>query len=328
MGAMSVTNPSPVEARDGRPMPAADPWTRVAVVTVTHHSAAVIGACLESVRGAARLIVVDNASDDDTRAIAARAAPEADIVHNAVGVGYGNGANQGLARVACEFALLVNPDSVLRPGALEALVAAADRYPGAAMFGPTILNADGTVEPSHDVPLFDRRRYGKRAAEPPPEGDCCAAYLSGAVNLVRMAALREVGVFDPHLFLYYDDDDMCMRLRRAGYGLVLVPSAVAGHRGGGSVRPSAGYHWEKFWHMAWSRLYMEEKYRSPAAMRRLAAARIPRFALKAIAYGAILNRAKARRDAARACGSAAYLVGLRASKTVPRGRPRWGSPGT
>ncbi len=298
-----------------------DPWKRTAVVAVTHHSAAVIGACLESIRRAAQVIVVDNASDDDTCAIVERTAPEADIIRNSVGVGYGNGVNQGLERVRTEFTLLASPDAALRPGALEALVAAADRYREAAMLGPTIVNPDGSVELSHDVMLFDRRHFGKRTHETPPDGDCCAEYLSGAVTLVRMAALRDVGFFDPQLFLYYEDDDLCYRLRRAGYSLVLVASAVAEHVGGGSVRPGVGTHWEKFWHMAWSRLYFEEKYRGTAAMRRLAATHLLRFAPKALGYGFILNWKKALRDAARTCGTASYIAGIRASKTVPRARP-------
>ena len=282
---------------------------RVTAVIVTHHSGQVIGVCLQSLEGVGRIIVVDNASADDTRAIIARTAPGAEVIRNTVGVGYGNGANQGLALVTGEFALLANPDSVMRPGALEELVAAADRYPDAALLAPTIVNSAGDIELSHDVSLFVRGDYGKRDGETPPEGDCCAAYLSGAVNLARMSAVRQVGFFDPRLFLYYDDDDMC--LREAGHGLVLAPSAVAEHRGGGSVRPSAGYYWEKFWHMAWSRLYMEEKYRGAAAMRRLAVPAIVRYALKAVGHAVTLNRAKAWRDAARTRGSAAYLFGRR-----------------
>lgn len=284
---------------------------RVTAVIVTHHSGQVIGACLASLAGLGRIIVVDNASTDDTREIVARTAPGAEVIHNTVGVGYGNGANQGLAQVTGEFALLANPDSAMRPGALEALVDAADRYPGAAMLAPAIINPAGDIELSHDVSLFVRGDYGKRDDEMTPEGDCCAAYLSGAVNLVRMSSVRDVGFFDPRLFLYYDDDDMCLRLGQAGHNLVLVPSAVAEHRGGGSVRPSAGYYWEKFWHMAWSRLYMEEKYRGAPAMRRLALSALSRYAVKAVAHGVTLNRAKAWRDAARTFGSVAYLFGRR-----------------
>ncbi len=302
-------------------MGSTDAWQRVAVVTVTHHSTAVIGSCLESVRRAAQIIVVDNASDDDTCAIVERVAPNAEVIRNVEGVGYGNGANQGLERVRVEFALLANPDSVMTPGAVEALVEAADRYADAALLGPTIVNRVGSVALSHDVSMFERRGYGSRAGEAPPEGACCAEFLSGAVVLARMAALREVGFFDPQLFLYYDDDDICLRLRRAGYSLVLVPEAVAEHVGGGSVRPSAGHDWERFWHMAWSRLYIEEKYHGGASMRRVAAAQLVRFGLKALGYTLVLNRRKAWRDAARACGTASYLVRIRASKTVPRGHP-------
>ncbi len=300
---------------------AVDPWQRVAVVSVTHLSGAVIGACVASVRRAAQIIVVDNASDDDTATVVERTAPEAIIVRNDVNLGYGNGANQGLVQVLGEFALLVNPDAVLRSGCVDALVAAADRFPEAAMFGPRILNPDGSVELSHDVEMFDHRRYGKRRDEAPPEGDCCAERLSGAVVLLRMAALRQVGFFDPQIFLYYDDDDMCLRLRQAGYVLLHVPSAVAEHVGGGSVRPSAGYHWGKFWHSGWSRLYIEKKYHGAAAMLGVAARQLPRFAAKAVWYALVLDPRKAWRDAARFCGAASYVLGVPASKTVPHTRP-------
>src|SRR5579864_8548312 len=85
---------------------AEDPWQRLSVVTVTHHSGAVIGDCLRSVARAAEIIVVDNASADATREIVAKIAPRAQIIHNRVGVGFGNGANLGLTVANSEFVLL------------------------------------------------------------------------------------------------------------------------------------------------------------------------------------------------------------------------------
>lgn len=298
-----------------------DPWQRVAAVVVTHHSAAVIDRCLAPLTKAAQLIVVDNASDDDTLDIVARTAPACTLVKNAVGAGYGNGASQGLAAVTAEFALLANPDSVVDDSALARLIEAADRYPDGALFGPTVLDASGTVELSHDVGLFDRRRYGRRDGEPVPEGACCAEFLSGAVTLLRMSAFRAVGPFDPRLFLYYEDDDFCLRLRAAGYSLILVPDAVVSHIGGGSVRPSAHYYWEKFWHMAWSRLYLEEKYRGAAARRRVAHANLLRYAGKTLGNAVTLRRAKAWRDLARLFGTAGYMLGVAASRTTKEARP-------
>lgn len=299
----------------------AEAWRRIAAIVVTHHSAGVIGACLRGLAPAGQIVLVDNASDDDTLAIAAREAPAATVLKNAIGVGYGNGVNQALPHVGHEFALLANPDSILRPGAVSALVAAADAWPEAALFGPTVFAPDGTVELSHDVPLFERRAYGKRDAEAAPEGPCSTEFLSGAVMLVRSDALRALGGFDPAFFLYYEDDDFCLRLRRAGHAIVLVPAAEAEHAGGGSVRVSAHYYWEKWWHMAWSRLYFEEKHRGPAARRRLAARQALRFAGKVLGSALKLDRRKTWRDIARLFGTFGYMLSVRASRTVDYARP-------
>lgn len=298
-------------------------WERVTVVTVTHKSGRVIGTCLQNLSHALRVVVVDNASDDDTREIVRQTAPQADLVLNPVGLGYGNGANLGLERVGTEFALMVNPDSIIPEGAVAKLVDAADQFPEAAMLAGALINDDGSVELSHDVGLFDRRNYGKRGNEPDPCGPLCAEFLSGAVVLLRMAHLRKTGFFDPHFFLYYEDDDMCLRLRRAGYSLILVPDARIRHVGGGSVRPSAHYYWEKFWHFAWSRLYLEEKYHGFVAMLKVALPNLVKLFFKALGYGLTLQRPKARRDAAKFLGTFGYLLGQRASHTVPPGRPQF-----
>lgn len=317
-----VSENRPIETdRDYRAGTAtADPWARVSVVVVTHHSAAVIEPCLTALGAAAEVILVDNASDDGTPDIASRLRPDATVLRNAVGLGYGGGANRGLAVATREFVLLANPDSVVDTDALARLLAAADAFPDGALFGPLVRDRHGEIEPSHDVELFRRRDV---ASDPGmmPEGPCCAAYLSGAVTLLRRSAYRTVGAFDDRLFLYYEDDDYCMRIRAARLSSILVPDAVVTHVGGGSVRPSAHYYWEKFWHMAWSRLYIEEKYRGAAARRKLARAQLLRFAGKSIANTLTLRRAKAWRDLARLFGTLSYMLGIRASRSVASARP-------
>ncbi len=301
--------------------PETDPWTRVSVVVVTHHSAAVIAGCMEGIGGSAEIIVIDNASDDETTDIIARIAPQARITRNSYGVGYGAGANMGLAGVTREFALLANPDSQFNDDALARMLAAADAYPDAALFAPRVLDAQGHDEPAHDVELFARRDYPARAGEAVPDGPICAAYLSGAVVLLRMSALGDIGLFDEAIFLYYEDDDFCMRLHRAGFSAVLVPGAVVRHAGGGSVRPSMHYRWEKFWHMAWSRLYIEDKYHGRAACWRLVRSNLLRFAGKTLGNALTLNSAKTWRDLARLFGTIGYMLGLPASRTTRRARP-------
>jgi N-acetylglucosaminyl-diphospho-decaprenol L-rhamnosyltransferase len=286
---------------------------QVVVVTVTHYSERVIGECLAHLPPGLPVVVTDNASRDSTRALI-QAAPNTTLIKNEVGRGFGNAANQGLAQALttdCDFVLLVNPDAKLRPDCLERLLAAAERYPQAGVLAPTLRTPAGDWEVSHDVDMFIRTQMMSRRVDPEPDGDISAGYVSGAAMLVRRAALDIVRGFDPAIFLYYEDDDFCIRLRRAGWQLVRVADAVTDHVGGGSIKRSWDKHWEKFWHMAWSRLYIEQKYRGRAAMWRIALPALLRFGLKAPFYLLTDFRNKGLRDAGRFCGTLAYLTGMK-----------------
>tara|TARA_A100000171_G_scaffold21896_1_gene20349 strand:+ start:500 stop:1393 length:894 start_codon:yes stop_codon:yes gene_type:complete len=290
---------------------------RTTVVTITHNGGLVIGGLLKSLPKEIPLIVVDNASTDDSLDIVSEIRPDALIIRNSKGLGYGAAASQGLAKVDTEFALLANPDAVMAEGAIDALVDAADTYREAAMFGPIHKDANGDLELSHDVELWKRRSHGKLAYKCAPEGPACVEFLSGAVNLVRMNVLSTVGFYDPEIYLYFEDDDMCMRLRKAGHSLILVSASVVTHLNGGSVRPNRAYYWEKFWNIAWSRIYFETKYKGRLAGSYLGVTYCARFAGKALLHGLTLQRKKGWRDLARSAGSLAAVIGVRASKLPP-----------
>jgi len=283
----------------------------VTVVTVTHYSERVIGEFLAHLPPGRPLVATDNASRDSTRETL-QAAPNTTLIRNEVGRGFGNAANQGLAQAKdSDFVLLVNPDAKLRPDCLDRLLAAAARYPEAGVLAPALRTPAGDWEVSHDVDMFRRAEMASRRVDPEPEGDICAGYVSGAAMLVRRAALDAVQGFDPAIFLYYEDDDFCIRLRRAGWQLIRVADAVTDHVGGGSIKRSWDKHWEKFWHMAWSRLYIEQKYKGRAAMWRIALPALLRFGLKAPFYLLTDFRNKGLRDAGRFCGTLAFLMGMK-----------------
>lgn len=290
---------------------------RVSAVLVTYNSADVIAETLPPLAGLAKVVMVDNASSDDTIAAARVALPQVDVVASPVNVGFGNGCNAGLDRVTTEFALLVNPDALVEAEAVALLVEAADRYPDAAILGPALLTPAGKVELSHNLGLFDQVANRKRAdAGLVPEGDLCAGFLSGAVMLLRMSALARFGAFDPDIFLFYEDTELCLRAVDAGWSLVHVPSARVVHVGGASSGSSARVDWIKQWHMAWSRVHVERKYHGNAAA--LALPLLQRHGFKALTYGLACNRAKARRNAARFAGTLAALLGLPACPAAVR----------
>jgi GT2 family glycosyltransferase len=281
---------------------------RLCVVTVAYNSAAALRGMLGSVPPGLGVIVVDNASRDDSAAVAEAAG--ARVIRNAANLGFGAGCNIGLAAAETEFVLLANPDTRLDAGAIARLVAAADAFPDAAILAPMLCDEDGARVRSWDVEQLHRRKLSrKRGAEPWPEGPLCAEFLSGACMLLRASdGLR----FDEAFFLFYEDDAICAAARAKGRSLVLVPDAVMHHAGGGSSAPSQALSAFKARHLAWSRLHYMALMRGREAARREAWARVWHHASKALGHGLTLRFEKLRADLAGLRGTLAWLRGHRA----------------
>lgn len=280
---------------------------RVCVVTVAYNSAAALRGMLGSVPLGLAAIVVDNASRDDSAAVAEAAG--ARVIRNAANLGFGAGCNIGMDAAETEFVLLANPDTRLDAAAIARLVAAADAFPDAAILAPTLCDETGARVRSWDVEQLHRRKLSRRrGAEPWPEGPLCAEFLSGACMLLRASdGLR----FDEAFFLFYEDDAICAAARAKGRALVLVPDAVMHHAGGGSSAPSQALSAFKAWHMAWSRLHYMVLMRGADAARREAWARVWHHASKAFGHGLTLQFEKLRADLAGLDGTLAWLRGTR-----------------
>ena len=281
---------------------------RLCVVTVAYNSAAALRGMLGSMPPGLGVIVVDNASRDDSAAVAEAAG--ARVIRNTANLGFGAGCNIGMAAAEKEFVLLANPDTRLDAAAIARLVAAADAFPDAAILAPMLCDEDGARVRSWDVEQLHRRKLSrKRGAEPWPEGQLCAEFLSGACMLLRASdGLR----FDEAFFLFYEDDAICAAARAKGRSLVLVPDAVMHHAGGGSSAPSQALSAFKARHLAWSRLHYMALMRGSAAARREAWARVWHHASKALGHGLTLRFKKLRADLAGLRGTLAWLRGHRA----------------
>ena len=274
------------------------------LVVVAYNSAGVLPACLASVPAGTRVVVVDNASTDDTAAQAEAAG--AHVVRTPRNLGFGRGANAGFAVIKTEFGLLLNADARLTPGVLEALAEAAARYPDAGLLAPEIFGDDGALQFGHALPYTPPRKR----SQPMPAGDCCMDYVGGSAMFFRMSAFRAMGGFDDEIFLYGEDDDICMRLAAAGHGLVHVAGCSVIHAGGKSTTPSARLDWCKAWHQGWSRIHVEAKHRGRAAAWRYLARQWPVLALKA---GLRRGDTRHTKWSGRAAGMAAWARGVSAT---------------
>lgn len=201
-------------------------------------------------------IVVDNASTDGSHEAAGRF-PQTTLVRNATNIGFGRAVNQAVSLSKAPLILLMNPDCRLIPGALGALRAALERETSCAVVGPRILDPDGSVQGSargdpdmltgffgrtgalRSVMPFlpvSRRNVVVEEAVRSGERSVVVDWLSGACALIRREAFLDAGGFDERFFLYWEDADLCRRLRGHGYHVRYVPGATAVHHVGRSSR--------------------------------------------------------------------------------------------
>lgn len=229
---------------------------RVTVVVVTHHSAHCLDRLDPLLRHCPHVIIVDNASEDGTVTSAQKRWPHASILALPRNVGFGAANNMALARCQTDFALLLNPDCEATPADLHTLVTAADTFVDAAVVAPQLCDADGHPEVNYRWPWLDWKSTG-----PAAEGPLCVGFVCGAAMLVRVAKLPQPA-FDERFFLYYEDDDLCLRLLRSKQSMIIIPSCRIRHRSRGSVRSprrlSAEY-WRGY-HHAQSKLTFIVKY--------------------------------------------------------------------
>ena len=237
------------------PLPATPDAPTVLAVTVAYSSAHVIGAMAASLPPGVRLAVVDNGPDDGARAWA-RAAGHL-LVEPGRNLGFGTACNRGAAAADSDFLLFINPDARLAPGALAALLDAARAHPEASAFGPAVCRADGSVYRYRPSILLGRAAALKYRAR--PQRVTAVPSLNGACFLVRRAAFAAVGGFDEKIFLFFEDDDLSLRLSETQGPLLYVPTARVEHASGGSSveRPETARL--KGFHYAWSYVYIQRK---------------------------------------------------------------------
>jgi len=278
----------------------------IVAIVVARDSATILPGCLAALfRQGVETIVVDNASADESAAIAEEAG--ARVIRNALNQGYGRAMNIGMRAARQSACLLLNPDLVLSPGSIDALLEARERYPEAGLLAPRLVEPDGRLffQSRSMLSLYLANESGL-ACE--PEGDCCAPFLSGACVLVDRDLVLSLGGFDEEIFLFYEDDDLCRRVTETGRSLVHVHGAEAWHERGGSSVKRRGSVYKARWHGAWSAGYVAGKYGLPDPCWRIFTVNAVKLCLATLVF----RKALMERYGGSAAGAFAWLSGIRA----------------
>ena len=227
----------------------------VSAVVVSYNSADYLADCVRSLRseGVADVVVVDNASSDGSMEVVRTADAAVRLIATGANLGFGSGANRGVAATTGDYVLILNPDTVVEPGTVKALSEALDRDPGLAVVGPRIENLDGSLYPSvrrfPDLTVavghaflglvWPANPYTRRYRMLDWDHERAAAevdWVGGACFLARRSAFDVVAGFDEAYFMYVEDVDLCWRLGRAGWRIGYEPGGRVVHALGGSSR--------------------------------------------------------------------------------------------
>jgi N-acetylglucosaminyl-diphospho-decaprenol L-rhamnosyltransferase len=234
--------------------------TRLAVIVVTFNSEPDLPACLSAVdrAGLKTVVIFDNGSQDASAAIAISAG--ARTFESEANLGFGSAVNRAMSAVTQEYALLLNPDCLVTAGCISRLVEVMDADPGLAAVVPAMRYPDGrpaiaggafpsllkellgavrarVVVPHATVRWLDARALPGRldrlmsyARTEPGSGTLRTDWVSGCCMLIRRSAFELVGGFDEDFFLYFEDADLCNRLRALGLTVGVVRDVEVVHQ--------------------------------------------------------------------------------------------------
>ena len=196
------------------------------------------------------IIVVDNASTDNSVEILEERYPSVKLIKNLTNVGFGRANNQAIYHVRGRYILLLNADAFVATDTVEKTVTFMNNHPRCGVLGVKLVGGDGTLQPScryFPTPwnvflersglsrffprhrLVDDMRWDHKSIR-----QC--DWVPGCYYLARSEVIRQVGLFDPRYFLYYEEVDHCRSVRDAGWQVIYYPYTEVVHIGGESAK--------------------------------------------------------------------------------------------
>ena len=251
----------------------------LSVILVSFNDRVHLEVCLQHLNvirwyGGMEIFVVDNSSTDGSPELIKGQFPGIKLLENSENLGFGKANNRGIAESSGEFILFLNTDTVVSSRALDILLETIQKNPEIGAVGPALLSGPDTYQVSFGNRVdffseilqkgFKNRRYAKKVKSERERRD--VGWLSAACLLVRKKALDEAGYFDENFFLYFEDIDLCYRLRSKGWKLTFQPRAHVKHVGGTSTSTAkifSRYFYRK------SQIYFYKKHNSRTSLRLL-----------------------------------------------------------
>jgi len=224
--------------------------TKISLIILSWNTKNLLRNCLKSVISQSKLslsemeiIVVDNASTDGSQEMVSKEFPEVKLIKNKQNLGYAKGNNLGVRAASADFLMILNSDTLIKPGSIEKLIDFLEASPGLSIVGPRLLNSDGTPQANcgrfpdlwvSAVMLFKEHFGGSRLVRYSPSVSGEVDWLMGAAFLARKKVFEKIGGFDEKIFMYMEEVEWFYRAKQAGFKAYFLKEAEIVHLGRGS----------------------------------------------------------------------------------------------
>ncbi len=218
----------------------------ITVIIVNYNTADLVCGCLESVLGQRefieKIIVVDNGSTDGSREMIEKKFPEVFLIKPEKNLGFAKANNLALSHAKGKYIYFLNPDTKVFANALQKMEEFMDSHPDTGLAGTRILNPDKSLQESVEMRYPGQKYADKKFYGLPGK----IAWVSGASMIARKDVIDRVGGFDENFFLYGEEVDLCLGIRKKGFAIGFIEDAVIIHWGGQSERGNMPAEvWEK-----------------------------------------------------------------------------------
>ncbi|MEI7824713.1 MAG: glycosyltransferase family 2 protein [Chlorobiaceae bacterium] len=230
----------------------------VSVIIVSYNTKDILRNCLQALFTHStgidlEVFVVDNNSTDDSALMVQSEFPSVRLTANTQNVGFAAANNQAFEHATGRYIILLNPDAYIRPSSIQHCIEFMDRTPQCGLCGGKIISPEGHIEPSArrfpnalyklltlsgisgkfpTSPILNHHEFGGFAHDRPIEVD----WVPGTYTIVRKEMLDAIGFFDNRFYLYYEETDLCLRAKKAGWKVYFTPDAEVIHIGGASSK--------------------------------------------------------------------------------------------
>ncbi len=220
-------------------------YDKITIVINTFNSEDKIHQCLNSIESEAKIIIVENSNNTNFKNQLEKKYSNLKCILTGQNLGYAKGNNLGLSSVQSEYALILNPDTILEKNTLENFLKSSTNFPDFAIIGPARQDEYSIIEKHQDKEQVFQVNS-----------------LKGFALFLNLKQFEKVGFFDENFFIYLEEIDLCKRLKKLGKKIYLDKNVIIHHVGGSSHNKKIDYEMElsRNWHWMWSTFYFNKKH--------------------------------------------------------------------